>query len=140
MLTTTIVRLAAAKIDRMIAAQLLRKLGIIARVAVQQLRRTRMGGALIKGFQATASSFGRVLHQLWLEVTGFTFLAVAAIGVITGLREYGKYHAGQASGPGRLILAIAFTLCFTWFGLSSFWRVNKSVARHRASRLRSEIR
>lgn len=136
MLTTTIVRLAAAKIDRMIVAQIARKAVVIARVAIQQVRRTRMGAALISGFQATATSFGRVLHQLWLEVTGFTFLAIAAIGVITGLREYGKLHAGQATGPGRLILAICFTLCFTWFGLSSFWRVNKSVARQRASRVR----
>ena len=120
----------------MIVAQIARKAVVIARVAIQQVRRTRMGAALISGFQATATSFGRVLHQLWLEVTGFTFLAIAAIGVMTGLREYGKLHAGQATGPGRLILAICFTLCFTWFGLSSFWRVNKSVARQRASRVR----
>lgn len=89
------------------------------------MRRSRMGGALIKGLQATAGSFGKVLHQLWLEVTGFTFLAVAAIGVVTGMREYGKLHAGQAAGPGRLILAVCFTLCFAWFGLSSFWRVRR---------------
>jgi hypothetical protein len=124
----------------MIVAELVGKAGDFARAVVQQVRRSRMGAALIDGFQAAATSFGRVLHQLWLEVTGFTFLAIAAIGVMTGLREYGKLHAGQATGPGRLILAICFTLCFAWFGLSSFWRVNKSVARQRASRVRSQIR
>ncbi|MGB9234674.1 MAG: hypothetical protein WCC04_09685 [Terriglobales bacterium] len=117
-----------------------KKVALIVRMAVQQAARTRTGAALIKGVQATAISFGRVLHQLWLEVTGFTFLAIAAIGAVTGFREYAKYHAGREAGPGRLILAIAFTLCFAWFGLSSFWRVNRSVAQRRDRRLRSEIR
>jgi hypothetical protein len=109
----------------MIVAQTLKKLGIVLRAAVQQLRRTRTGAAVINGFAAAASSVGRVLHQLFLEVTGFTFLAIAAIGVVTGIREYGKYHAGQAAGPGRLILAICFALSFAWFGLSSFWRIRR---------------
>jgi len=109
----------------MIAAEMARKIGLILRIAIQQLRRSRTGAALIKGVQTTATSVGRALHQLWLEVTGFTFLAIAGIGAVTLFREYGKYHAGQAAGPGRLILAIAFTLSFAWFGLSSFWRVRR---------------
>jgi hypothetical protein len=109
----------------MIAVQVAKKLGVILRVAVQQLQRSRTGAAVIKGVQATARSFGRVLHQLWLEVTGFTFLAIAAIGAVTGFREYGKYRAGQAAGPGRLILAVCFTLSFAWFGISSFWRIRR---------------
>jgi len=124
----------------MIAAQMARKLGLFLRVALQQIERSRTGAALLKGLRATATSFGRVLHQLWLEVTGFTFLAIAGIGAIAGFREYGKYHAGQASGPGRLILAVGFTLAFTWFGLTSFWRVNKSVARQRNSQPGSDVR
>jgi len=39
-----------------------------------------MGRAALAGMRASARSFGRVLHQLWLEVTGFTFLAMAAVG------------------------------------------------------------
>jgi hypothetical protein len=109
----------------MIMAGIGRKLGVSVRVVWQQLRRSRTGAAVIKGFTATARSFARVLHQLFLEVTGFTFLAIAAIGSITAYREYAKYHAGQAVGPGRLILAIAFTFSFTWFGLSSFWRLRR---------------
>ena len=137
---TTIVRSAAAKIDKMIAAQIAKKLGVILRLALQQLRRSRTGAALIDGVQATARSVGKVLHQLFLEVTGFTFLAIAAIGAVAGVREYGKYHAAQQASPGRLILAVAFTLSFAWFGLSSFWRVNKSAAKQRESRIRSDIR
>jgi hypothetical protein len=103
----------------------LRKLGIIARVAAQQAGRSRTGSAMLKGMRATVASLGRVLHQLWLEVTGFTFLAIAGIGAIAGFREYAKYETGHAAGPGRLILAICFTASFTWFGLSSFWRVKR---------------
>jgi hypothetical protein len=108
----------------MIVGRTVKKIALIFRSAIQWLERSRTGGALLAGFRATALSFGRVLHQLWLEVTGFTFLAIAAIGAIAGMREYGKYHA-HTIGPGRLVLAICFTVTFTWFGLSSFWRVKR---------------
>jgi hypothetical protein len=109
----------------MIVAAMAKKLALIVRIAVQQIRRSRTGAALIQGFEAAATSMAKVLHQLWLEVTGFTFLAIAGIGAITGVREYGKYESGHAAGPGRLILAICFTASFAWFGLSSFWRVRR---------------
>jgi len=80
-----------------------------------------------------------VLHQLWLEVTGFTFLAMAAVGAMAVIREYGRYQSGHAAGPGRLVLAICFTLSFTWFGVSSFWRVN-SEYRNSATELSSRVR
>lgn len=109
----------------MIAAQKAKKLSLVLRVAAQQLARSRTGGAVLKGLRATASSLAGVLHQLWLEVTGFTFLAIAGIGALAGFREYGKYHAGQEAGPGRLILAVCFTISFAWFGLSSFMRIRR---------------
>ena len=118
-----IVRWAAAKIDRMIAAQKAKRLALIARLAAQHVARTRTGSAVLQGLRATASSLGAVLHQLWLEVTGFTFLTFAAFGAIAGFHEYGKYHAGQEPGPGRLILAVCLTVSFAWFGLSSFVRI-----------------
>jgi len=96
----------------------------MARVAAQQAGRSRTGRALMQGARATAASFGRVLHQLWLEVTGFVFLALAGIGGLAGAREYTRYEAGK-SGPGRLVTAICFCLTFAYFGLSSFWRVRR---------------
>jgi len=101
-----------------------RKLGIATRIASQQVRRTRTFGAVMKAARATASHLGQVLGQLWLEVTGFVFLALAGIGVLAFVREYGKYHAGR-EGSGRLVLAVCFALLFGWFGVTSFWRVRK---------------
>ena len=113
----------------MIDGQALRKIKVAFRVAANMVERSRTGRALAAGIRATARSFGRILHQLWLEVTGFTFLAMAGVGAIAGMREYGKYQSGHATGPGRLLLAVCFTVSFAWFGLSSFWRVKKKAKR-----------
>jgi hypothetical protein len=112
-------------------SQNLRKIKSLFRAAAKMLQRSRHGRAMLAGFRATTNAFGGVLHQLWLEVTGFTFLAIAAIGTMAVVREYGRYQSGHATGPGRLILAVCFTISFAWFGLSSFWRVNKRTSRQR---------
>ena len=116
-------------VTNLIDGQTVRKIKLIYRVAanivVNMVARSRTGQAVLAAIRATARSFGQVLRQLWLEVTGFTFLAMAGIGAMAGMREYGKYQSGHATGPGRLVLAICFTVSFTWFGLSSFWRVKR---------------
>jgi len=109
----------------MIDGRAARKIKLLLRVAAQWLERSRTGRAVLIAIRTTAHSFGRVLHQLWLEVTGFMFLAIAGIGALAGLREYGKYQAGHAAGPARLVLAVCFRVSFTWLGLSSFWRVKR---------------
>jgi hypothetical protein len=101
-----------------------RKLSILARVAAQHAGRNQSFSAVLQGARTTAVHFGRVLHQLWLEVTGFVFLFLAAIGAGSLVREYARYHAGQTRWV-RVLAAICFTLTFAWFGLSSFWRVRK---------------
>jgi hypothetical protein len=105
-----------------------RKLGIVARVAsrmaAQRAGRNRMFTAVLHAGRTTAVHFGRVLHQLWLEVTGFVFLALAGIGIIAFVRGLANYQAGK-EGPARAIVAIVFTLVFAWFGVTSFWRVQK---------------
>jgi hypothetical protein len=101
------------------------KLGIAARIATRMTAaragRSRTLTAAWRGAQVTATHFGRVLGILWLEVTGFVFLCLAAIGGFALSREYAKYQAGKI-GPGRVILAVCFILMFGWFGVSSFWR------------------
>jgi len=103
----------------------IKKIGIAANVTARRVGATRIGAAVLTGVQAAVGSFARVLHQLWLEITGFFFLALAALFGTAGFREYVKYQAGETSGPGRLILAACFTVTFAWFGFNSFWRVRK---------------
>lgn len=97
---------------------------MVARVATEQAKRSRTVRAASHAAATTAKAFGRVLHQLWLEVTGVIFLIMALSFAGATVKEYGKYHAGQA-GLGRVGIAICFTVTFAWFGVSSFWRVKK---------------
>jgi hypothetical protein len=101
-----------------------RKIGTIARVAGKYAKRSRTFAAVAKAGRATATHWGKILNQLWLEVTGFVFLALAAIGAVAFVRELGKYQAGTTTSS-RVMIAIVFTVLFGWFGLSSFWRVKK---------------
>ena len=98
-----------------------RKLGIAARIASQQVKRSRTYGAVLNGARTTLSHFASVLHQLWLEITGFVFLAFAGVGLVALVREYSAYHAGRGTS-GHLAAAAGFSLVFGWFGISSFWR------------------
>jgi hypothetical protein len=93
-------------------------------VAAQQARRSRTLRAATSAVSTTARAFGRVLHQLWLEVTGLVFLVMALSGGFASAKEYAKYEAGRA-GLGRVVVAILFTVTFAWFGVSSFWRVRQ---------------
>jgi len=102
------------------------KLGFVTRLAGRQIRQTRTFGVVMRAGRATATHWVHVLGQLWLEVTGFVFLALAGIGALTFFREYARFNAGHASS-GRLWLAAGFTLLFAWFGVTSFWRVRKKM-------------
>jgi len=103
---------------------LTRKFRILAQIAGRQAGESRTFGAILQAGRITLRSFGRVLHQLWLEVTGFIFLAMAGIGGIALAREYAKYQAGK-TGVGRVAVAVTFCLIFGYFGFSSFWRVHR---------------
>jgi len=113
-----------------------RKLGVVARVASQQAGRNRVLRATGGALAATGRAFGKVLHQLWLEVTGLVFLLMALSGGAALAHEYSSYHAGKV-GFERVVIALCFTVMFAWFGVSSFWRVKRKgkSARDRAGRL-----
>ena len=108
----------------MIKPSTARKVGIAARIVGQQVKRTRTFGAAVQAGKATANHIGGVASQLWLEVTGFVFLALAAIGAMAVVREAMLYHAGKA-GANRVASAVIFSLMFGWFGFTSFWRIRK---------------
>jgi hypothetical protein len=105
-----------------------RKAGVVARVIRDQAVRSRTFNAVMGAVRTTAEAFGHALHQLWLEVTGVIFLIMALSFAGASIREYGKYHAGQAGGS-RLAAGLCCTIVFAWFGLSSFWRAGKKSQR-----------
>jgi hypothetical protein len=119
-----IVALEAVKIEAVSKVSTVQKLGVVARVAGQQVKRSRIARAASSAVSTTARAFGKAAHQLWLEVTGLVFLVMAASGGIASAKEYAKYHAGRAGVRG-LVVAICFTVTFAWFGVSSFWRVRQ---------------
>ena len=118
----------AVKIEAVSKVSVWQKAGVVAQVAGRQARKSRTLNAIMGGVRTTLRSFGHALHQLWLEVTGTLFLAIAAFGAIALVREYVKYEAGRAT-IGRIAIAVCFTLTFAWFGLTSFWRAKKKSQR-----------
>jgi hypothetical protein len=83
-----------------------------------------MARGLLQGAGAFFASLMRVLHLLFLEVTGFVFLCFATIGGFALVREYPGLVSGRVS-QGRFGVTLLFTLMFAWFGLTSFWRARR---------------
>ena len=97
---------------------------VATRVAARTAGRSRLLAAAWRGIRTTAVSLGRVLHRIWLEVTGVFFLIFALVGGAAAWREYPIYKAGRADLLHLLAPAL-FSVLFAWFGLTSFWRAHK---------------
>ena len=98
------------------------------RVAGRKTGENRWVRAVYRAGSVTAQSFGRVLHTLWLEVTGLFFLVLALVGAGAALREYHR-RALPNSSPGKAVLAAAFALLFLYFGVTSFWKSRRRPRR-----------
>jgi hypothetical protein len=94
------------------------------RVAGRKTGENRWVRAFYSAGRVTASSVSRVMHVLWLEVTGFLFLVLAVIGGGATVREYHRYLAGTTT-RGRIAVAAVFALLFLYFGVHSFWLSRK---------------
>jgi hypothetical protein len=62
----------------------------------------------------------RILRQLWLEVTGAIFLALAAFGVPSAIREWNSLHTGGSLS--RFAMTVLFIGMMAGFGVFSFWK------------------
>ena len=65
----------------------------------------------------------RILHRLWLEVTGFLFLALAVFGLASVLREWPKYQSGEPAW--KIVAAGTFTVAMVGFGIYSFLKARR---------------
>ena len=84
----------------------------------------RVSSALLTSARTTLASAARVLHLLFLQITGLFFLFFAVGFGYAAWHEYQAWNASHANGA-RLSLVSAFTLLFAWFGASSFWRASQ---------------
>ncbi len=103
------------------AARIGRGAAALARVGSRMAGGKRSWGALGKGFSVFAQNVRGVARGLFLEITGVFFLLFVLIGVGATWREYAAWSAGKI-GPGKLLLAVCFTVLFLYFGITSFWR------------------
>jgi hypothetical protein len=62
----------------------------------------------------------RVLHRLWLEVTGAVFLMLAAMGGVSAVKEVRSYQDGGELW--RPVAAVSFVVLMSAFGIHSFFR------------------
>jgi hypothetical protein len=93
----------------------------VLRVAGTRTGKNRWVRAFYKAGSVTAGNVSRVLHVLWLEVTGLLFLFLALVGGGAAVKEYHLHAAGSGSA-GKSLLAAFFAVVFAYFGVSSFWR------------------
>lgn len=91
------------------------------RVAGRRTGGNRWVRAFYRAGDVTVKHTGRVVHVLWLEVTGFFFLVLAVIGGGATVREY-RHYAQGTTPLGKVVIAGVFTLLFVYFGANSFWR------------------
>ncbi len=82
---------------------------------------SRTLGAVRAGARGFLRSFVKAAHGLFLEVTGVFFVLFVLVGVGATYRAYGSWAAGKI-GPGKVVLAVSFTVLFSYFALTSFWR------------------
>jgi hypothetical protein len=91
------------------------------RVAGARTGENRWVRAIYKAGSVTLQSTARVLHVLWLEVTGLLFLVLAIVGAAAAIREHQRQLVGTGSA-GKVVLAAGFAVLFGYFGVSSFWK------------------
>jgi hypothetical protein len=65
----------------------------------------------------------KILHRLWLEVTGFVFSAFAVFGAASLLREWRLYEDGGELW--KVVAAGVFTVVMAMFGVYSFMKSHR---------------
>jgi len=93
----------------------------LARVTSRMAGQSRLLGALGAGVRGALQSFRKAAHGLFLEVMGVFFVLFVLVGAGATWRTYGAWSEGKI-GPGKVVLAVCFTVLFSYFAVTSFWR------------------
>jgi len=91
------------------------------RIAGTKTGENRFIRAVYRAGSVTVQNTARILHVLWLEVTGLFFLVLALVCGAAAVREHHRQVAGTGSA-GKMLLAWAIAVMFAYFGVSSIWR------------------
>ena len=65
----------------------------------------------------------RILHRLWLEITGAIFLGLAGFGGLSAWKEWRSLQAGGTMW--EFLLALLFVIMMGGFGIYSFLRARR---------------
>jgi hypothetical protein len=93
-------------------------------MAGRRAARDRIVRALWSAASSTVTSIGRILHVLFLEITGLLFIFLTLGFGSVSVREYHKFRLGAAP-EYKPVLAACFAVMFLWFGVTSFWRARR---------------
>ena len=74
------------------------------------------------GWQALRNG-ARILHRLWLEVTGTLFLGMAGLGIFSAWKQWRDYESGGETW--KLVAAFTFVLVMAAFGVHSLYRARR---------------
>lgn len=87
------------------------------------LRRNKYVDAGVEAGKVTLRHSARAARSLWLQVTGFVFCVFAVIGAVACRREFAR--TSDWSHDVRFLITLAFTLLFSYFGLTAFVRARR---------------
>jgi hypothetical protein len=82
-----------------------------------------MGRSSGKHFWNWVRTSIRILHRLWLEVTGFLFLALSLFGVVSLVKEWRQYQ--ETGEMWKVSAAGVFTVVMLSFGIYSFFKSHR---------------
>ena len=95
-----------------------------ARVAARRACNSRRLKAGRVAAGRVANVLGRLLHTLFLQITGL-FFCLFALGLAVRIPAAIHEQAVLPWGTARVYLLTSLSLLFAWFGISSFWRTRR---------------
>jgi hypothetical protein len=84
-----------------------------------------ISGTMAGKLRLIFGDFFRSMHQLWLEVIGALFFALAVVFAISAVQEYRKLADVEGAGIWIVMSAAVLSILTLGFGVHSFWKARK---------------